>query len=219
MKQTKIPVRPGMPIDVVDLDRNMKSMIYDVIDRRIIIAQTAPPLTRYNLNKLISLTFLTKKDGKPFRYGVQAKVTDFISDYKLASSEVMAVGLEQKTRQNAYDLRMDYRVRPPVDSDLLIELKGERLNIIDLSVSGFQFSSRDKDEPKIGEEFKISLIIDGHLLELPAKILKMTVPASHDPTLHYLGAKFIGNSRDYEQSLMKKIIEIQRKLLVDGKFA
>ena len=208
-----------MPIDVVDLEKNMKSMIYDVINRRIIIAQTLPPLTRYKLNKEISITFLVRKDGKPVRYGVQAKVTDFIIDYKLASSEVMAVGLEQKTGQNTYDLRMDYRVRPNADSNLRIECNGECLNIIDMSVSGFQFSSRDKDEPKIGEEFKINLIIDGHLLELAARILKMTVPASHDPNLHYLGAKFIGNSRDYEQYLMRKIIEIQRKLMVEGKFA
>jgi len=208
-----------MPLDVVDQGRHMKSMIYDVINRRIIIAQTSPPLTKYSLNKEISLTFLLRKDGQPVRYGVQAKVTDFIRDYKLVSSEVMAVGLEQMVGQNVYDLRLDYRVRPPVDSNLRIECKGQRLNIIDMSVTGFQFSSRDKDEPKIGEELKISLIIDERILDLSAKILKITAPVSHDLTLHYLGAKFIGNSRDYEQYLMRKIIEIQRKLLVEGKFA
>ena len=207
-----------MPLDVVDVDRHMKSITYDVINNRIIIAQTFPPLTKYNLNKEISLTFLVKKDDQYVRYGVQAKVTDFITDYKLASSEVMAVGLEQKNRQSVYDLRLDYRVRPPADSNLRIEYNGESLNIIDMSAGGFQFSSRNKDEPKIGEEFKIALIIDEHSLRLSAKALKIAMPVSHDPNLHYLGAKFIGDSRYYEQYLMKKIIEIQRKLMVDGKF-
>ena len=215
----KTTIRPGMPLDIVDADRHMKSMTYDVINKRIIIAQTVPPLTKYNLNKQISLTFVVKQNGHPVRYGVQAKVTGFEADYKLASSEVMAVGLEQTSKQSVYDLRLDYRVRPPADSNLRIEYKGEYLNIIDMSAGGFQFSIRDKDEPKIGEEFDISLIIDDHSLRLAAKAMKMAMPVSHDPALHYLGAKFIGNTRYYEQYLMKKILEIQRKLMVDGKIS
>lgn len=194
-------------------------MIYDVSNRRIIIAQTTPPLTKHNLNREVSLTFLVRKEGQPVRYGVQAKVTDFIADYKLSSSEVTAVGLEQRTRLDTYNLRLDFRVRPPADSNLSIEWKERRLNIIDISVGGFQFSHRGDDLPDIYEEFKIALIIDEYFLELAAKVLRITKSVSHDPDLHYVGAKFVGRSRDYERYLMRKILEIQRKLLIEGKLA
>ena len=216
MEQSRTPIRPGMPLDIIDQSSHMKSMTYDVINRRIIIAQTTPPLTKYNLNREVFLTFLVKKDGQPTRYGVQAKVTDFITNYRLASSEVTAVGLEQKTRLDTYDLRLDYRVRPPADSNLSIERKGQRLNIIDISVGGFQFSYRGKDAPEMKEEFKIALIIDESFLRTPAKVLRLTTNVS-DPNLHYVGAKFMGGSRDYERSLTRKILEIQRKLIIEGK--
>jgi hypothetical protein len=217
MDQSRSPIRPGLTLDIVDKERHMKSMIYDVINRRIIIAQTTPPLTKYNLNRDLSLTFLVKKEGQPIRYGVQARVTDLIPNYKLSSSEVAAVGLEQRTRIDTYNLRLDFRVRPPADSNLSIEWKGQSLNIIDISVGGFLFSYRGDNLPEIQEEFKITLVIDDYFLELGAKLLRVTRPVAHDPELYYLAVKFVGSSRDYERYLMKKILEIQRKLLIDGK--
>ena len=206
-----------MSLDIFDQERHMKSLIYDVINRRIIIAQTSPPITKYILNRLISLTFLVRKDGQPVRYGVQAKVTDFITNYELASSRVTAVGLEQKTRLDTYDLRLDFRLRPPPNNELSIEWEERKLNIIDISAGGFQFSYRGGDLPKMKNEFKISLIIDEYFFKLTAKVLNIAAPVSQDPDLHYVGAKFIGNSRSYERYLMKKILEIQRKLLTEGK--
>jgi len=32
-----------------------------------------------------------------------------------------------------------------------------------------------------------------------------------------VGVMFVGKSRDYERYLMRKILDIQRKLLIDGK--
>jgi hypothetical protein len=217
MEQSRTPIRPGLTLDIVDKERHMKSLIYDVINRRIIIAQTSPPLTKHYLNRELSLTFLVRKDGQPVRYGVQARVTDLIHNYRLASSEVEAVGLEQRTRLDTYNLRLDFRVRPPADSDLSIEWEGQKLNIIDISVGGFQFSYRGDDLPEIQEEFKITLVIDDYFLELGAKVLRIMSPVPHDPHLRYVGALFMGKSRDYERYLMRKVLDIQRKLLIDGK--
>jgi hypothetical protein len=217
MEKDRTLIRPGLNLDIVDKERHMKSLIYDIIGRRIIIAQTSPPLTKHSLNRELSLTFVVRNEGQPVRYGVQAKVTDFIASYRLASSEVEAVGLEQRTRLDTYNLRLDFRIRPPADSNLTIEWRGQRLNIIDVSVGGFQFSYRGDDLPEIHEEFKIALVIDDYFLELGAKVLRITSPLSHDPHLRYVGAVFMGKSRDYERYLMRKILDIQRKLLIDGK--
>jgi len=217
MEQSRTPLRPGLSIDIFDHERHVKSMIYDVINRRIIIAQTFPPLAIRDLNREISLTFLVRKDGQPVRYGVKAKITDFIINYRLASSEVTAVGIEQKSRLDTYNLRLDFRVRPPKDSNLNIEWKGKRLNIIDISAGGFQFSYLGNDLPEMNEELEIALIIDEYYFKLAAKVLRVTSPVSQYWDLHYVGEKFLGNSRDYERYLMRKILEIQRKLLIEGK--
>ncbi|MHB8829675.1 MAG: PilZ domain-containing protein [Syntrophales bacterium] len=217
MEQGKTAIRPGMSLDVLDEDRRMKSIAYDVIDRRIIIAQTAPPLTKYNLNREITLSFIIKKGGNPFRYGLQARVTDFISHYRLASTDVMAVGLERKTNPEICNLRMDFRVHSPADSNFAIEMKGRPLSIIDISAGGFQFSFRGNDLPEIDENFAITLFIDGDCLRLMANILRVTTPLPNDRSLRHVSAKFVGSSREYERYLMKKIIEIQRKMLNEGK--
>ncbi|MCK9363548.1 MAG: PilZ domain-containing protein [Syntrophales bacterium] len=217
MEKSRTAIRPGISIDVVDQDRHMKSIAYDVIDRRIIIAQTAPPLTKYNLNREITLTFILKQGGTPFRYGLQARVTDFIPNYKLASTEVVAVGLERTTNPEICNLRMDFRVHSPADSNFAIEMKGRKLSIIDVSAGGFQFSYRGDDLPRINEDFEMTLIIDGDSLRLKANVLRITTPLHHDRSLRHVCVKFVGSSREYERHLMKKIIEIQRKLLNEGK--
>ena len=210
-------IRPGTSIHIVDQDSNMKSMVYDVIDRRIIIAQTSPPLTRRSINGEISISFVTKRSGQPIRYALRAVVTDFIAKYELASTTVLAVGLEQKTPLEVDTLRMDYRVRPPADSNISVAWKGQNLNIIDVSLGGLQFDYRGNDLPKMGEALKIILKIDDNSLELTANVIKITAPVSDELCIRYIGVKFVGSRRDYERYLTQKILEIQRGLLVDGK--
>jgi hypothetical protein len=148
---------------------------------------------------------------------VQAEVVDFIKNYALVSTSVMAVEVEQKNRIDIYDLRMDFRVRPPAGSDLCIEMKNQLLNVIDTSVGGFRFSYRGHDLPIPGQEIEIKLIVGGVCFNLSAVILGITAPAFHDPKIRIVRAEFTGSRRDYEQCLMKKIIEIQRKLLAAGR--
>jgi len=217
MEQITTLIKPGLSLDIVAPGRHMRSIIYEVINRRIIIAQTHPPLTTEDLDREVSLTFLVRTDEQPLRYGIQAIVTEFIASYQLVSSEVEAVVLEQQTRVDAYNLRLEFRVRPPANSKLNIEWKGRRLNIIDISVGGFQFSYKGNDFPQMHEEFRIALIIDNAFLELTAKVLRIMSPVFMGPDLHYIGAQFIGNSRNYERHLTRKILEIQRKLLIEGK--
>jgi hypothetical protein len=217
MGKSDLIIRPGLATDIVDQKRHLKSMIYDVIERRIIIAQTVPPLTKFNLKKRIVLTFLVKEDGHHVRYGVYAEVTDFIQNYELASADVMAVGLAQKTGIAPYDLRSDFRVRLPAGSGIDIQWNAHLLNIINISLGGAMFSYRGSDLPGIGGELKIALIIDEYFFKLSAMVLGVTTPIVHDPEMRFVRVKFVGSGREHKQPLMKKLLDIQRKLICEGK--
>ena len=219
MEQHKTLIRPGLPLDITDRDRHMKSIIYDAVDHRIIIAQTSPPLTKYNLNKEISLSFNITKGGQTVRYLVKALITDFIYNYKIASTDVIAVGLKQMTNPAPYDHKPDVRIHPPSDCNLAVEWKNRRVTIDDISAGGLQFIYRGRDLPLINQEILIKLIINGDRFNLAEEVLGITMPASHDSDLHHIRTKFTGDRRDYQRPLMKKIIEIQRSLIADGRVA
>jgi|GEM_PF-1308398 len=55
----------------------MRSIAYDVIDRRIVIAQTVPLLAKYNLNREITLNFIIKKGGNNFSLWITIHCTRF----------------------------------------------------------------------------------------------------------------------------------------------
>jgi len=94
-----------------------------------------------------------------------------------------------------------------------IELKGRPLSIIDISAGGFQFSFCGNDLPEIAENCAITIFIGGECLRMTANILRITTPLPIDRSLRHVSAKFFGSSREYERCLLKKIIEIQRKIL------
>jgi hypothetical protein len=194
----------------------MKSMIYDVADRRIVIAQTAPPLTRFSLKQRIVLTFLVRTDGIFIRYGVNAEVTDILKDYQLARAAVIAIGLLQRGDVIKYDLRRDFRVRPPASSGIEIVWRRRALNIIDVSLGGIKFSCRGDDFPAANMEIMLTMAIDESQISVSAIVLGVTTPSSSAPDVHHVRAQFTTDRQAYEQPLMRKMIEIQRKLIADG---
>ena len=57
-------IKPGSGIDIVWQEapdgtsiRLLSAMIYDVVDERIVLSQTQPPLTRSHLGRTLELTF------------------------------------------------------------------------------------------------------------------------------------------------------------------
>jgi hypothetical protein len=209
-------MRPGLAAVIVDQERHMKSMIYDVIDRRIIIAQTVPPLTKFSLKQRVILTFLVRTDGLPSRYGINAEVTDIIKDYELVSTTVFAIGLLQKGEIEKYDLRFDFRTRPPAASGIEIVWRKKALNIIDISLGGMKFSYREDDCPAVNVEIKLTMEIDGLQIPVSAMVQRVTTPSPNDSNVHHVQVQFTAGRQMYEQPLMRKTIEIQRKLIADG---
>lgn len=225
-------MRAGFQLDVVlesDLDRDVviarRAMTYDVLDRRLIISQTSPPLYRRHIGKRVNASYLVT-GGEPekrrvIRMGIPATVVEYVENYPLSSSNLVpAFVLEQDGEPAEINLRVHYRVRPTASSDLTLLADGMKVNLIDLSLGGARFSHRRRDSLLDYGEVALTLSSGGRTLKIDGKIIRIsnTQPAAgRIPDLEYVTVKFVDLTRDVEFFLGKKILMIERQLISEGK--
>jgi hypothetical protein len=222
-------IRPGSSVDIVWDDdpgrtstRLLPSMVYDVDNDRMIVSQTTPPLTRSHLGMTLALTFLKREQRHIQRYGFSARFIDILPEYRLVSTEkVIALVFEIRSKPEVANLRWHFRVKPPSDSGLMLLSGEERMNVIDISLSGIRFSHKRKPLFKAGEIIPLALIVDRNRLEIDAQVLTAWQPAGIGSTagLQHVRAKFLNIFKEFEYLLGKQIFMIERRLLAKGQQA
>jgi hypothetical protein len=195
------------------------STIYDILGKKIIIAQTEPRLTSSRLNKGIMISFLSEGKGLSHRYGFQAKIINFIEDYQLVSSEIEpAILIEQISLPKPYNLRMYYRMCLPLDAGFQISLNGQPGGIIDISLGGalvgMTIDQEQESMFEIGQTFKIALTIDGQTYDLEVQIKRVVFPdkTNRSQKMRMLACEFHKRTREFEQALERKLLYLQREL-------
>lgn len=221
-------IKPGMHIAItVDMDPLREtidiknSIVHDIVDRKIVAAQTDPPLLKSYLNRTIYITYLEKEAGKPVRYGFPAKVLEFIKDYRLTSSEMtQAIVLIQEAETEQYNLRMFYRLEPPSNSGLDIYVGGEKVSIIDISIGGANFSHSRSGPLQTNETVKIVLGIDGKETKIDAQVLRVREPESDrlKKSLELVSVYFLNMPGSTKNALSRKIRDIERAMRFENKF-
>lgn len=221
-------IKPGMHIAItVDMDPLREtidiknSIVHDIVDRKIVAAQTDPPLLKSYLNRTIYITYLEKEAGKPVRYGFPAKVLEFIKDYRLTSSEMtQAIVLIQEAETEQYNLRMFYRLEPPSNSGLDIYIGGEKVSIIDISIGGANFSHSRSGPLQTNETVKIVLGIDGTETKIDARVLRVREPESDrlKKSLELVSVYFLNMPGSTKNALSRKIRDIERAMRFENKF-
>ncbi len=221
-------IKPGMHIAItVDMDPLREtidiknSIVHDIVDRKIVAAQTDPPLLKSYLNRTIYITYLEKEAGKPVRYGFPAKVLEFIKDYRLTSSEMtQAIVLIQEAETEQYNLRMFYRLEPPSNGGLDIYVGGEKVSIIDISIGGANFSHSRSWPLQTNETVKIVLGIDGKETKIDAQVLRIREPESDrlKKSLELVSVYFLNMPGSTKNALSRKIRDIERAMRFENKF-
>lgn len=149
-------LRPGSHADLVlkrdDDEETVEargSMVHDLTrDRKLILAQTSPPLSRSYLGKLIEITFLCRFDdipgGRLLRVGYTARLLDIISDYHLSPTLIEPVlVVDVPPRLDETSLRMHFRVVPPLEYGLKGFIGAATLRkVIDAEASQFDHQVR-----------------------------------------------------------------------------
>jgi hypothetical protein len=226
----KILLKPGLSISLVvktDLTREINdirtSTLHDMNGKKIIIAQPDPELSAIRLNKSIIISFLNLEKEKTVRYGFQARIVEFVKEYKLSSSQsASAIILQQNSTPQPYDLRMFYRIHPPSNCGLEISLHNQPLGIIDISIGGSLISAtRSQDREfnfEVDKTTKVTLALDENYFNLEAQIRRISYPENQKRSreLVFIALQFINRNPELDRILGIKILEIQRELRSKG---
>lgn len=213
-------IRPGFTVRIVtDVDmigeriHVKSSIVYDVHESTITLAQTEPPLLKSTLNKEITVTYLSREKEGPVRYGFPATIKEFIDNYKLSSSnEARAVIVTRKSAPYPYNLRMFYRVEPTSRSGVSMSVYGREVNILDISLGGARLSYRQPLSLEPERRIEVCLSFNGKAYSFEATVLR-TWEGDNERLkgeLAFASIEFVNMAKGLEQDLSMKIREIER---------
>ncbi|HOP84944.1 MAG TPA: PilZ domain-containing protein [Syntrophorhabdaceae bacterium] len=215
-------IKPGLNIKIIlpshnneDVSDIRGSIIYDVIDKEIIIAQTEPEITEDKLGEHIIVTFLVKEKTGKTRFRILAQIKEFIKTYKLTSQgKTHAIRLIKVTNPEIYNLRGFYRVELPHRTDIELYIFNNKVNLIDISLGGAKVSHNGDFDFKAGDIIKIILLIDKKPYELDAQVLRTWYPSDYrfHQALQYMALEFLGMTMKVQNIFSRKLIEIQRHM-------
>ena len=223
-------LKPGLPISLIvntnlirEINDIRTSIIYNIMGKKFIIAQTDPAISTVQQNDTITVSFLTDEKDNPARYGFQVKIVDFIKEYQLPSSQtVPAIEVLQKTALEYYNLRMFYRIQPPSDFGLLMSIFEQPVNIIDISLGGAIVGASSGPDPgfnlETGNILKITLTIDEQDYGLEALIKRIFFPEDKkwSRDLRFVALEFCSRPPELDRAIGEKILSIQRELRSKG---
>ena len=198
----------------------IKALVYDYDDDNIIISQTTPALNRHFLNRRIRVTFLAKVEKRLVRFGFRAQLIDVITDYEISSNKyVEALTLKQFGKPEQMDFRTHFRIKPPSQSRINLFFREEKINLIDISLGGAQFTYPKSYVFHRGDKIDIKLTIDDRDFDLKARVRNIFIPYEYSAhkSIQYVRIKFEYNNMHLETALGRAIIAIERKLLSEGK--
>jgi hypothetical protein len=214
-------LKPGMNAKIVtevdsirELIHVRNSVIYDVNDQTITLAQTDPPVPESMINRKVIITYLVRDKEGPVRYGLPASITDLVDDYRLMSTQIVkALVVRRKSDPVPYSVRMFFRVGPTSKSRLEMSIYEKKVNILDISLGGARFSHRRNLRLEEGEVIEVYLDIDGKPYNLHAMVLR-TWESDNERLRNELAlasVEFVGMPTRLEHILSRKIREIERE--------
>jgi hypothetical protein len=215
-------IKAGTTVNIIvnidyrkEIVETRNSIVHDVTDNKIIIAQTDPPISRTKTNKEVYATYLEREGGKPARYGFPAKIVGFMKDYELASQEkTQAVVLLREGLREPYNLRMFYRLEPPSHCGIDIFVNGIKVSILDISIGGASFSHNRIYPFKVNEEAKIILVIGERASQIEAKVVRTWEPENEKAkkSLEFVSIQFLDMKGHIKNELGRKIRDVERDL-------
>lgn len=195
----------------------MRTILYDVMGGEMIMAQSSPSLPRESIKKNIVMTYLAKQEGKPVRFGFNAKILDILNDYRIASGEaVSAIVIEQEGPPRHFNIRSYFRVRVPSSSHLNLIINGESATLLDISIGGAMISGPTVNGLNQHDMIKITITFDNQEFNLEGEVLRILSPGTGNrKDIQLATLKFFNTPRFFESALGKMIFNMERQLLAE----
>jgi hypothetical protein len=218
-------IKPGQGVEFMyyadyakDNIRIMRSVIYDVLDRKLILSQAQQTVPASSLKKEIVVTYLTREQGRAARFGFSAIIVDFMNQYELASAQlVSAIVIERTGASKRFNLRLHYRLKVPSGIGLRLSLGNQRLNLIDISITGAKFSCTKALSLVPHSRIKLTVGLEGRVYNLEAEVLRIWSYENQRSynDLQFVTVKFLRVGNEVEHFLGKEILRIERQLLAE----
>ena len=217
-------LRPQRQIDLivsVDFVRERidvrATVIYDSdqSQKRLVIAQTNPPILKSMVGRRVEATMLIREDqeGPQKRIGYQTKILEFMSEYQLregAPEQAVAIGYPAGPLKDT-SVRLHYRVQPSRAHQVSVSISGEteRVNLLDLSLGGLLISYDGRTEYRPGQ--RISLILT--IKETPIPIIGEAIRIfdREGSKLIFVGIKFTEIETQAAKLIQETVSEIMRE--------
>jgi len=213
-------IRPGLSTKIVtDIDVTKErilvkgSIVYDVQEPAITLAQTDPPILKSMIHKEVIVTYLVKEKDDMVRHGFAAELVEFI-DYSLNSGQqVKALVVRRTGPEIPYNIRMSYRVSPSSRSSIVMSIYAHKVNIIDISLGGAKITYSKPVILKLNEVVQVGLEIDGTFHSSEAHILRTWQgdPEGASSRLWFASVEFVNMNKTVEYALSRKIQDIERE--------
>jgi hypothetical protein len=215
-------IRPGQSIRIVLNIDHIKEMtdvrsttVFDIIQKRLIIAQTYPPILKSKIGNAVIVTYLANGKTGLVRYGLDATILELLSDYRLSAGNITrAAVLLRKSEAVEYNLRFFFRVEPPGSSGLTLSVYRKPVNILDISIGGAKISHDRSVKFETGKIMTVSLSIDGEKFEVNATVIRTWAPeeARMVKSLEFVALGFVYTNMHLKNLLGRKLFDIQREL-------
>jgi hypothetical protein len=221
-------IRPGSRVEFfyyADYEKEnihvMRSIIYDVIGKKLIMAQSTPSVLRSSIKRNIAVTYLVKQEGKATRLGFPARIIDLVNDYQISSEEaVSAIVVEQEGRPKSFNVRFHFRLRVPSSCDLMLKIEGEKATLVDISIGGAMISGSTAKGLNQHDRIKTEISFDGQAYPIDAELLRVwsTGAEGRRKDVQFAAMKFLNAPKLFESALGKVILKIER-LIISGDMA
>jgi hypothetical protein len=191
------------------------SSIFDIVENRLIIAQTYPPILKSKMGKAVVVTYLARREESHLRYGFDATIIELLNEYTLsAGNTTRAAVLLRKSNPVEYNLRSFFRLGPPDNNGLDMVVYGKPVSILNISIGGAKISHDRTLKFQPGKTMTVSLSIDGERFELNAFVVRTWEPqdARLVKSLEFVALSFIDTTMRFKNILGRKIFDIQREL-------
>ena len=198
----------------------MRSIVFDVIDKKIILSQSSPPLFRSSLKRDILVTYLDNIVKNGIRFGFQATVVDLWERYEIASGErVSAIIIERKSIPQPVNIRLNYRLKLPSLSGFALYVRDKRASIIDLSIGGVKISLKGVELLKPQDQIKLRFRFNNRDFNLEGEVVRIwsNVTAGRRDDVQLISIKFINADKEFEHLLGQQIFRVERQMLSEGK--
>jgi hypothetical protein len=218
-------IRPGVMTDIIfegDETKNqiprLQTIIYSIADRRMILPQTTPPVSKERQGKRLLVTFLETNEGISIRYGFWAKLKAVTEHEMTPLQPVPVLIIDRETEPKKCNLRMNYRIKPVMNKGLAVLIQGNPVTIVDISVGGLRMSAKTAFPFDVHDIITVTIDVDGMKFDVEGRVIRAWSPqlpgaAGH---LHYASMQFLTNQAARESLLSIKIILLERELLAHG---